>query len=138
MSGSTSRACCSTWRARAFPHRVVTFGQPGGESTVWIAERDGRVVGYLAAKITPGVEVYVNALTTAKEVRRQGIGRALLGPAIRASHRLLAPIRLHVARTNVGAVKLYESEGFRVRSIRRGYYPGGVDAFEMVRGIAPF
>lgn len=118
----------------AFPHRVVTFGQPGS-ATVWIAEREGRVIGYLAAKVTAGVEVYVNALTTAKEVRRSGAARALIAAAIRASEKLLAPLRLHVARSNLAAVKLYESEGFRVRSIRRGYYPGGVDAFEMVREV---
>ena len=40
---------------------------------------------------------------------------------------------LEVASSNTPARRLYESTGFSVFNVRRGYYRGGDDALEMER-----
>lgn len=48
----------------------------------------------------------------------------------------LAAIRLEVRATNVGAIAFHRTLGFRVASIRRGYYDGVEYALHMVLGLA--
>jgi len=84
-------------------------------------------------------ELEVMAVGVLPEARRQGIGRSLvlhLLAAARASggRRVL----LEVARGNGAARELYESAGFTVFNVRRGYYRAtGDDALEMEHLLQP-
>lgn len=68
--------------------------------------------------------------------RRRGVAGELLEQLIEAAgghgaERML----LEVAADNEAAIGLYESYGFATISTRKGYYPGGSDAFVMEREV---
>lgn len=105
----------------------------------WIARASepGAVLGYLLAWWIVD-EIELLALATLPEMRRQGVARALLGTLVDAARANGARrITLEVARGNVAALGLYESQGFQVFNVRRGYYrKTGEDALEMELAIA--
>jgi [ribosomal protein S18]-alanine N-acetyltransferase len=80
-------------------------------------------------------ELELLAVGVLPEARLSGVGRSLLEhvlAAVRASggRRVL----LEVARSNTGARRLYESAGFLLLDVRRGYYRAtGDDALVMER-----
>lgn len=64
--------------------------------------------------------------------RGRGAARQLLGDAIDRARDLGASrMLLEVAADNAPAIGLYESVGFDTISVRRAYYPGGLDALVM-------
>jgi [ribosomal protein S18]-alanine N-acetyltransferase len=65
--------------------------------------------------------------------RRRGLGRELLRALLdEARRRAASEVFLEVRADNNGAQKLYETEGFSVLGLRRGYYEHGrVDAVTM-------
>jgi len=83
----------------------------------------GRIVVYGVMTIAPGEAQLLN-LSVVPEMRRLGLGRALLRRFVADARRLGAEqIFLEVRPSNVAAIRLYESEGF-VRIARRdAYYP---------------
>jgi [ribosomal protein S18]-alanine N-acetyltransferase len=108
----------------------------GHLTRAWVAcaEPDGPPLGYaLGWWLIDELELL--AVGVLPQARRQGVGRRLLEhvlAAVRASggRRVL----LEVAQSNTAARRLYESLGFRVLDVRRGYYPiTGDDALVMER-----
>ena len=68
--------------------------------------------------------------------RRQGVGRALLRELVRRLEELGASrIRLEVDLRNAGAIRFYDSLGFREGRRLRGYYGSGHDGMEMIREV---
>lgn len=68
-------------------------------------------------------EIHINTLAVHPEWRRQGAGRALLDEVLATGVRLDAPTALlEVRASNTAAVALYQSAGFRIAQVRRGYY----------------
>lgn len=98
----------------------------------------GGVVGYLCLWEI-GHEIHITNLAVHPEWRRRGIARALLESILaegRARGVLLA--FLEVRPTNVEALGLYESLGFRVIGQRKGYYfDTGEDAMVMEADFRP-
>jgi ribosomal-protein-alanine N-acetyltransferase len=97
----------------------------------WIARRGDSVAGFLLGRKVPG-KLEVMAMGVAPDLRRQGIGRALLeraATAARASD--CAALVLELRASNVAARALYEAAGFVVAGRRPRYYPGGEDALLM-------
>ena len=74
------------------------------ENELWVAERDGLIVGFMAIK-----EDYIDQLFIAVEAQRTGVGEALLNKA-----RELSPTRLRLAtfQKNLPARAFYEKHGF--------------------------
>jgi ribosomal protein S18 acetylase RimI-like enzyme len=70
---------------------------------VWVAERDGRLVGFIA--LEPG---WVNQLYVAVDAQRGGVGSALLDHA----KTLMDDIRLHTFQANAAARAFYARHGF--------------------------
>jgi len=106
-----------------------------------IAERDGKLAGYLIAWLGAGTG-HLGNLAVAPESRRAGVARALLEDLLeRAAEREVTTLMLEVRVTNFAAQALYRGYGFRVAGVRRGYYRDtGEDALLMewrARGIAP-
>ena len=80
-----------------------------------------------------GHEIHITNLAVHPSCRRRGIARALLGHVMEGARRNgVELVFLEVRPTNVEALALYESFGFRVIGRRKGYYfDTGEDALVM-------
>jgi ribosomal-protein-alanine acetyltransferase len=102
---------------------------------------DGAIVAYGVLLFAPG-EVQLLNLTVAPEVRRLGIGRALLGRFLAdAGARGAEQCFLEVRVSNIPAIQLYAREGFVPVARRIGYYPSAgaaprEDALVMRRALS--
>ena len=84
-----------------------------------VAEVETGVVGFLVARGVADHEWEILNLAVAPEVRRQGIGRQLLGDIL-ARHS--GEFFLEVRESNMPARQFYEYAGFRVITRRLQYY----------------
>jgi ribosomal-protein-alanine N-acetyltransferase len=91
------------------------------------------VVGYAGLCDYPD-EAWVQTIAVAPALQGSGLGsrllRALLEEAERRRQRVVS---LEVRADNGPAQRLYERHGFTRTGVRRGYYPGGVDALVLTR-----
>ncbi len=97
--------------------------------------------------LTPGGDAYgivrvvgdtadLDRIVTLATARGRGLAGSLLRALIdQATGRGAERMLLEVADDNVGARALYSSAGFTEIHRRRHYYPGGVDALVMERGL---
>jgi [ribosomal protein S18]-alanine N-acetyltransferase len=79
---------------------------------------------------------YIVTIDVLKRYRRHGLGTLLL----RESERKLAAggvqeVSLETAIDNPSGIAFWKKHGYRTREIRKGYYPGGVDAFSMSKAL---
>jgi [ribosomal protein S18]-alanine N-acetyltransferase len=104
----------------------------------WMLEWKEKLVGYGVLMMGVG-EMHLLNLSIAIEWQRRGFGRALLHHFIRVAHECAAGrILLEVRPSNLAARALYQAQGFKVISVRRGYYPareGREDALIMGLGL---
>ena len=92
-------------------HRTFTIDDDRGfmagkmipRNELWVAERDGVLVGFMA--VEPG---WVNQLYVAIEAQRSGVGSALIEHA----KSLMDDIRLHTFQNNAPARAFYARHGF--------------------------
>ncbi len=92
----------------------------------------GDVLGYAGMTVIAG-EANITNIATHPDHRRQGIGKVLLARLIEIckEHNFLL-ITLEVRRSNIAAIALYESLGFKLEGERRNYYSdNGEDALIM-------
>ncbi|MCW2599148.1 MAG: ribosomal protein S18P -alanine acetyltransferase [Frankiales bacterium] len=98
-----------------------------------VAVDEGAVVGYAGLCDYPD-EAFVQTMAVAPAHQGQGLGAALLLDLLQeAERRGQRKTLLEVRADNEVAQRLYARHGFRQTSVRRGYYPGGVDAWVMER-----
>ena len=94
---------------------------------------DGTVIGYGGLCDYPD-EAFVQILAVAPSAQGRGLGatilQALLDEAARRGQRTVS---LEVRADNDPAQRLYARHGFTRTGVRRGYYPGGVDALVLTR-----
>ena len=83
---------------------------------IWVATKDGRVVGFVAFRDDEITWLYVDPAH-----HRQGIGRALLSHAV---ERCGPTARTETLLGNAPALSLYLSEGFEVVETRTGRLTG--------------
>lgn len=96
---------------------------------LFVAERDGRILGDALVDFSRRGQAYLTSLATAPAAQGSGIGRALLAVCIRtAADRGCARIVLDVRAANAGARRLYETAGFSPTMTRRDYYGSGAHA----------
>jgi ribosomal protein S18 acetylase RimI-like enzyme len=93
-------------------------------ASVWLAERDGALVGWCEAVRYQAERLQHVALLTvavAAGHRRAGLGTALLGEAEAwARHHGVRKLSLHVRGGNLAAQALYRRLGFEVEGVERG------------------
>ncbi len=96
-----------------------------------VADDDGAVVGY-AGLMTVGRQADVQTVAVASDQQGHGCGATLLRAILdEATARGCTEVLLEVRVDNEPAMQLYEKAGFERISVRRGYYPGGVDGLVM-------
>lgn len=89
-----------------------------GESMIFLAEREGRAVGFTQlypsfSSVSMGPILILNDLFVGEEARGQGVGRALLAAAAAyGKEKGALRLALSTARDNVTAQRLYEAEGW--------------------------
>ena len=128
------RACFSMpWSRGAFLYEI----EQNQVARCWVGREDGRIVGYICLWEVAD-ELHITNVAVHPDVRRRGIARALLESVFergRASRSRL--VLLEVRPSNVEALTLYETFGFRVVGRRRGYYyDTGEDALVMEAPMA--
>ena len=104
------------------------------DSICKVYEAEGEMLGYLV--LMPAVdEVQLLNISIAAEHQRKGLGRRLLGEAMKmACGMSMRRMLLEVRPSNVAALGLYRDAGFHEIGLRRGYYPsdnGREDAIVM-------
>lgn len=133
------------WRSVGDERRYLKAVRRYPHAAVYVAERnDGTIVGRLSlARDTHPASAHVAdlGLMVAKDVRRQGVGRALLQTAVdwaRVSE--VRKLELHVFPWNEPAIALYEAFGFEREGYRKAHYRRGgedVDAVLMAYTVRP-
>jgi uncharacterized protein len=108
------------------------------ESAVFlVAEQGGPVVGSaigLLRRHKAGVTGRLYSLAVRGEARRRKVGRRLLDAMLgELASRGAGRVFLEVEQENAGAVRLYESAGFKRTRVLRGYYGEGRDGWHMVQ-----
>ena len=87
----------------------------------------GALLGWLLFE-----DLHVNRIAVHPDHRRQGLGQRLMDHALRdALAQGAESALLEVRADNTPALALYRQTGFVVDGLRKGYYPGGLDAVLM-------
>lgn len=87
-----------------------------------VAEEDGRIVGCCGIRNLAG-EGEITNVAVMESCRRRGIARKMLGYALeQAKENGVGACTLEVRISNLPAIRLYESFGFKGEGVRRGFY----------------
>ena len=98
-----------------------------------VALSDGAVAGYGGLCDYPD-EAFIQTLAVAPAAQRKGVAtQLLLALLAEADRRGQRTVSLEVRADNAGAQQLYRRHGFTRTGLRRGYYPGNVDAWVLTR-----
>jgi ribosomal-protein-alanine N-acetyltransferase len=100
----------------------------------YVVALDGSdVVGYAGLCDYPD-EAFVQTIAVAPSAQGTGLGSRLLTELLEeAERRRQRVVSLEVRADNAPAQRLYDRHGFTRAGVRRGYYPGGVDALVLTR-----
>ena len=108
-------------------------------AATWIAELDGRMVGFAIVDWTGESEMvaaYIQTIEVTPSGRGRGVAGNLLarieGSAQAARARV---IWLHVDAGNVGAIRLYEASGYLRGGREENYYPRGRPALVYYKSL---
>ncbi len=114
------------------------LGDPGADCV--IAEVENKIAGFIIAEAEgrPGRAVtgHIVTIDVLDPYRRSGIGSLLISAAEEhLAARGAKQIELETARDNDAAIAFWQKHGYRTRGIYEHYYPGGMDAFSMVKSL---
>lgn len=87
-----------------------------------VAEQDEQVVGFMIYELHKN-RLHVLNFAVAEEVRRHGVGRAMISKLLsKLSHERRNRIMLEVRETNLDAQLFFKQIGFRAVSVLRDFY----------------
>lgn len=126
----------------AWPHEAMRKDVQSPHTRYVVAEipATGVIVGYAGLLCPRGSEdADIQTVAVAADMRRQGIGRALVEELLAETrHRGAGRVFLEVRADNPAAIDLYRDLGFLQTGVRKGYYqPDGVDAINMRLDLEP-
>lgn len=111
------------------------------ESSTWIAEEDGVIVGFATVAWSRNARKeggYLQTIEVLPEMRGRGVGEKLLSLAeITAVTVDAQTMALHVDAQNRAAIRLYERCGYKRRGRREHYYARGRAALLYVKQLEP-
>lgn len=95
-----------------------------------------RIVGFCVTA-QRGEWGYIVTIDVLAEARRHGVGSMLLEEVERRmAQRGVGEIALETATDNDAGIAFWKKHAYRNRGVRKGYYPGGRDAYSMVKELA--
>jgi ribosomal-protein-alanine N-acetyltransferase len=108
---------------------------PGAECVV--AESESNMVGFcLTAR--QGERGHIITIDVLESFRRRGVGAELLADVESGLARNgVREVGLETATDNDSAIAFWKKHGYRTLGIWKGYYPGGRDAYAMVKALSP-
>jgi len=115
------------WRRKSFEDCI------GGRQKCWLAEANGKLVGYIVIAHGGGDAEILNVAVSPKK-QGKGIGSLLVQHAIDCVSGFADMLFLEVRVSNHKAIALYSKEGFFEVGLRKNYYPtlnGNEDALLM-------
>ena len=120
-------SCPSPWKKESF---LSELHNP--HSCFWVAEKAGDIIGYLCCCFLADEGEILN-VAVAPKYRRCGLGKILMGEAVRVAYQKgVRSLYLEVRVGSASAIRLYRSFGFHEIGLRRRYYADGEDALLMV------
>lgn len=103
-----------------------------GDSVFLVAEEDGEIIGYIGSYYCHP-EGYITNVAVSPDMRRRGIGRALIETLIARGRSLsLSFWTLEVRESNEGAISLYSALGFEKVGKRPRFYSNPEEAAELM------
>ena len=112
-----------------FPRRYVRRLVESADTVTWIAADEEKIAGFSITDFgsdTHGQFAYIQTIEVLPAMRGQGIGNELLRRIeTSARERGAVAIWLHVESQNAGAIRLYESHGYKCEGRQENYYARG-------------
>ena len=97
----------------------------------FIYEEQGRILGYIGFFVILG-QIDIGNIAVKIDYRKKGIAKELVLYLLAfCKDNNIESINLEVRVSNIPAIKLYESFGFKKEGIRKNYYEGKEDAVIM-------
>jgi ribosomal-protein-alanine N-acetyltransferase len=115
-----------------FPGADCLIAEAAAEN---VAEPSHKIIGFcITARLR--AEGYIITMDVLSAHRRQGVATALLAEAERRlAQNGVLEVGLETATDNDSAIAFWQKHGYRETGIRKNYYPGGLDAFSMVKTL---
>lgn len=105
-------------------------------SRTWVAEEDGRIVGFVVASREPPRIGHIVTIDIVEDFRRKHAGTQLMEAAEGWARKAkLQLIYLETAENNTGAQAFYEARGYRKIEKIEQYYSDGQSAWLMVKRL---
>ncbi len=112
-----------------FSRRMMRALVQHPDSATWIAEQSSRIAGFAIVEWNAHkgeTTAYIQTIEVAPDARRQGVAGELLHRMERSAGGAGAcSISLHVGAENAGAIRLYESQGYKCSGRKENFYPLG-------------
>jgi len=128
------QACYAPGIAYSRPELHAYLRLPGADCLIGTIRR--KPVGFCLAAYREN-RGHIITIDVLEAYRRHKIGSRLLEAV---EHRLaksgVREVILETATENHSAIAFWEKHGYRTRGIWKGYYPGGRDAYAMIKSIA--
>lgn len=97
----------------------------------FVLEEDGQIVGYAIVWVMYE-EATLMSIAIKKDLWGKGKGKKLMEFIIEYLRGKAKRLLLDVRRSNIKAIRLYQSLGFKIISVRHKYYSDNEDAFQMI------
>jgi ribosomal protein S18 acetylase RimI-like enzyme len=124
------------WGKEAGEELQAMIGKLTRNDQVWVAEVDGRAVGFMILTPNNDRSLEVDWLDVNPRVQRRGLGTLLLEKAreIAEAERMLA-LSVHTHMTNRQMIKFSLKNGFKVSERIRDFYGKGKDALRLKKTL---
>lgn len=131
----------SVFKKDAYPFSFLSLLYYLNRATFFIAvdnKNEDEVYGYIVANVSLKKRLgHILSFAVKPSSQRKGVGTALLKKLETILKRLnIQEIILEVRLSNIGAISLYEREGFKRKAISENYYEDGEDALVMRKQIS--